>query len=131
MHERFGWFDPRFDNTFDYEFWLRLMKGGARFHYLPDLLAGSREHPATKSARARGKIFAEIRRMQFQHFGYCGRNWWEQQLRYWRDESNSPLGRLLPGKRDQRMYRLAWWPYVMWRRRLGGPLFYQPEHFRC
>jgi glycosyltransferase involved in cell wall biosynthesis len=130
VHDRFGWFDPAYDNTFDYEFWIRLMVGGARFHHIPEFLAGSREHPATKSARARGQIFAEIRHMQLHHLGYCGRNWWEQQLRYWRDESGSPFGRILPGKRDQRMYRLAWWPYLLWRRRPGGPLFYRAGHFR-
>jgi glycosyltransferase involved in cell wall biosynthesis len=131
VHEQHGWFDPAYNFTFDYEFWLRLLRAGVRFHHLPEFLAGSREHPATKSATGRGRIFAEIRRMELQHFGYCGRNWWEQQLRYWRDESGSPWGRLLPGKRDQRMYRLAWWPYALWRRRLGGPLFYRPGHFRC
>src|SRR5262249_25544849 len=64
VHDRFGWFDPSFDNTFDYEFWLRLATGGAKFFHLPEHLAASREHPATKSSRNRGKIFAEIRRMQ-------------------------------------------------------------------
>lgn len=131
VHERFGWFSPEFDHTFDYEFWLRLMTAGARFHHLPEFLAGSREHPETKTARARGRIFKEIRKMQFRHLGYCGRNWWEQQLRYWRDESGSPWGRLLPGMRDERLYGLAWWPYVLCRRRLGGPLFHRPGHFRC
>lgn len=131
VHDRAGWFDPQYDNTFDYEFWLRLMKVGARFHHLPELLAGSREHPATKSATARGQIFREIRRMQLHHFGYCGRNWWEQQLRYWRDESGSRWARLLPGRKDERMYGLAWWPYALCRRRFGGPLFYRPGDFRC
>ena len=131
MHERFGWFDPNYDNTFDYEFWLRLLRGGARFHHLPEFLAASREHPHTKSAQSRGRIFGEIRRMQLHHFGYCGRNWWEQQLRYWRDESGSGWGRLLPGAQDERLYGLAWWPYVLWRHQLGGPMFSRPGHFRC
>ncbi|MFO1450402.1 MAG: glycosyltransferase family 2 protein [Opitutaceae bacterium] len=131
MHERHGWFDPSFDATFDYEFWLRLASRGARFRHLPVFLAESREHPATKSSRLRRDIFAEIRRMQLRHLGYCGRNWWEQTLRYWRDESGHPLGALLPGRRDQRMYRLAWWPYLLWRRKWGGPLFYRPGDWRA
>jgi GT2 family glycosyltransferase len=131
VHERFGWFDPSFDNTFDYEFWLRLAVGGAKFLYLPEFLAVSREHPATKSQRNRGQIFAEIRRMQLKHLGYMGRNWWEQQIRYWRDESDATWGRLLPGGRDERLYRLAWWPYALWRRRLGGPLFARSGHWRA
>lgn len=131
VHARFGWFDPNYDHTFDYEFWLRLLAGGARFHHLPEFLAASREHGATKSATQRGRIFAEIHRMQLRHFGYLGRNWWEQRLRYWRDESGSPWGRMLPGRRDERLYGLAWWPYVLLRRNLGGPLFHRPGDFRC
>jgi glycosyltransferase involved in cell wall biosynthesis len=131
VHDRFGWFDPSFDNAFDYEFWLRLARGGACFAYLDETLANSREHPATKSRQRRAEIFAEIRRMQLKHLGYCGRNWWEQQLRFWRDESSARWARFLPGKKDQRMYQLAWWPYVLWRRRLGGPLFYRPGHWRA
>lgn len=131
LHDRFGWFDPAYDNTFDYEFWLRLSAGGARFLYLPEVLAHSREHEQTKSRQQRGRIFAEIRRMQIRHLGYCGRNWWEQQLRYWRDESGSAWGKLLPGSQDERLYRLAWWPYVLCRTRLGGPLFQRPGDWRA
>jgi glycosyltransferase involved in cell wall biosynthesis len=131
LHRRFGWFDPACENTFDYEFWLRLALNGVKFLHLPDYLADSREHPSTKSLQNRGSIFREIRRMQLRRLGYCGRNWWEQQLRYWRDESGSRWGRLLPGARDRRMYGMAWLPYVLWRRRLGGPLFYRPGDWRA
>lgn len=131
VHERFGWFDPSYDNTFDYEFWLRLAAGGAHFFHLAEVIAQSREHDGTKSQRQRGRIFAEIRRMQLYHLGYCGRNWWEQQLRFWRDESGSRWGWLVPGRRDRRLYGVAWLPYVLWRRRLGGPLFYRSGHWRA
>lgn len=131
VHERHGWFDPAFDTTFDYEFWLRLATRGARFVRLRRELAESREHPATKSSARRADVFREIRRLQWRHLGYCGRNWWEQQIRFWRDESGSPLGRWLPGREGRRMYRLAWWPYVLCRRRLGGPLWYREGHWRA
>ncbi len=131
VHEKFGWFDPALDNTFDYEFWLRLAVGGAKFAYLPETLAASREHPATKSQRNRGRIFREIRTMQMRHLGYMGRNWWEQQIRFWRDESAAPWGRLLPGRSGERLYRLAWWPYFFWRRKLGGPAWYRQGHWRA
>jgi glycosyltransferase involved in cell wall biosynthesis len=131
LHRRFGWFNADYENTFDYEFWLRLAGNGAKFLHIPEFLAESREHDSTKSRRNRGKIFREIRRMQMQRLGYCGRNWWEQQLRFWRDESGSRWGRLLPGPGDRRMYGLAWLPYVFWRRKLGGPLFYRPGDWRA
>ncbi len=130
-HARWGWFDPAYDNAFDYEFWLRLATQGACFFHLSRTLAESREHAATKTTRHRQAIFREIRRMELHHLGYCGRNWWEQALRFHRDEGGSWLGRLLPGRRNDRLYGLAWWPYVLWRRRLGGPLFYSPGHWRA
>jgi hypothetical protein len=65
------------------------------------------------------------------HLGYVGRNWWEQQIRFWRDETGSRWGRLLPGRKDERLYGLAWWPYAFWRRRFGGPLRYRPGHWRA
>jgi glycosyltransferase involved in cell wall biosynthesis len=131
VHTKYGWFDPAFDNAFDYEFWLRLAVRGANFAYLPEFLAGSRRHEETKTTRNRAAIFREIRSLQMRHLGYCGRNWWEQQLRYWRDESGGWAGRLLPGRYGSRLYRLAWWPYAFYRRKLGGPLLYRPGHWRA
>jgi hypothetical protein len=130
LHERFGYFSTEFGHTLDYEFWLRLMRGGVKFKHVPEDWACAREHAGAKSQRLRGEIFRQIRDLQVRHLGYCGRNWWEQYLRYLRDEKGGAW-RLLPGKKDERLYRLAWWPYVLWRRRLGGPLFYRPGHWRA
>lgn len=131
VHQRWGWFDPAYDTTFDYEFWIRLATQGARFFHLPEVLAESREHPETKTQRQRQRIFREIRRMELKHLGYCGRNWWEQELRFYRDETHGWLSRLLPGKRETRLYGLAWWPYILCRRRLGGPWRYRRGHWRA
>lgn len=130
LHGRFGYFAPKFDHTLDYEFWIRLMRGGARFRFVEENWAFAREHDEAKSQRLRGSIFRQIRDLQLRHLGYCGRNWWEQYLRYLRDETSGPW-RWLPGKKDERLYRLAWWPYALWRRRLGGPLFARPHHWRA
>jgi glycosyltransferase involved in cell wall biosynthesis len=130
VHERFGYFATEFDHTLDYEFWIRVMRGGVRFLYVDEEWACAREHTAAKSQRLRGEIFRQIRDLQIRHLGYCGRNWWEQYLRYLRDEQGG-VWRALPGAKDRRLYRLAWWPYVLWRRKLGGPLFYRPGHWRA
>ncbi|HWW63050.1 MAG TPA: glycosyltransferase family 2 protein, partial [Thermoanaerobaculia bacterium] len=47
--ERFGPFDPRLHHCMDYEYWLRLGRGGARFMHFPVKLAASRLHAATKT----------------------------------------------------------------------------------
>jgi glycosyltransferase involved in cell wall biosynthesis len=131
VHDRFGYFDPKFDHTLDYEFWLRLMCGGAKFLHVDQEWAFASEHAAAKSQRLRGEIFRQIRDLQFRHLGYCGRNWWEQHLRHLRDERGGAWRALLPGSENQRLYRLAWWPYVLWRRKLGGPLFDRGGQWRA
>ncbi|QYM79770.1 glycosyltransferase [Horticoccus luteus] len=116
LHERCGYFDPRFDHTLDYEFWIRALRCGAKFLHVPEEWAAAREHAGAKSQRLRGEIFRQIRDLQLRHLGYCDRNWWEQYLRYLRDERGG-VWRGLPGARERRLWRLAWWPWRLWRSR--------------
>jgi glycosyltransferase involved in cell wall biosynthesis len=73
--ERFGALDLRWQYTLDYEFWLRLAKGGAVFAYLPRKLAGSRFYPQTKTSGARLKVHAEINDMLRHTFGRVPDRW--------------------------------------------------------
>ncbi len=73
--ERFGALDLRWQYTLDYEFWLRLAKGGAVFRYLPRKLAGSRFYPQTKTSGARLKVHAEINDMLRHTFGTTSDRW--------------------------------------------------------
>ena len=52
--ERFGEIDAGLHFALDYEYWLRLAGGGARFHFLRERLASCRVHPAAKTES--GKI---------------------------------------------------------------------------
>jgi glycosyltransferase involved in cell wall biosynthesis len=58
--ERWGYLDDRLHYCMDYEYWLRLALGGARFFYEPLVLAGSRVHPETKTLAHRVRSHAEI-----------------------------------------------------------------------
>ncbi|MEA5089905.1 glycosyltransferase family 2 protein [Solidesulfovibrio sp.] len=73
--ERLGALDLRWQYTLDYEFWLRLAKGGAVFAYLPRKLAGSRFYPQTKTSGAKLKVHAEINDMQVATFGRAPDRW--------------------------------------------------------
>ncbi|MHC1788868.1 glycosyltransferase family 2 protein [Solidesulfovibrio sp.] len=73
--ERFGALDLRWQYTLDYEFWLRLAKGGAVFRYLPRKLAGSRFYPQTKTSGARLTVHGEINDMLLHTFGRVPDRW--------------------------------------------------------
>ncbi|KHK04540.1 glycosyltransferase family 2 protein [Desulfovibrio sp. TomC] len=73
--ERFGNLDLRWQYTLDYEFWLRLAKGGAVFRYLPRKLAGSRFYPQTKTSGAKLTVHSEINDMMRFTFGRVPERW--------------------------------------------------------
>ncbi|OLN27249.1 hypothetical protein DVDV_2215 [Desulfovibrio sp. DV] len=73
--ERFGNLDLRWQYTLDYEFWLRLAKGGAVFSYLPRKLAGSRFYPQTKTSGAKLTVHGEINDMMLFTFGRVPERW--------------------------------------------------------
>ena len=119
LHERYGYLDPRFDNTLDYEFWMRLASRGVKFSYLEELLAESRSHGESKSRMRRPRIFKEIRDLQMRHLGYCSKSWWEQYLRHLRDETSSLWSRLLPGREGEPLDGLAKWLHLLYRKPKG------------
>ena len=73
--ERFGALNLRWQYTLDYEFWLRLAKGGAVFRYLPQKLAGSRFYPQTKTSGAKLTVHSEINDMMLHTFGRVPDRW--------------------------------------------------------
>jgi glycosyltransferase involved in cell wall biosynthesis len=50
--ERVGPFDSHYDIVFDYEFWVRCFRAGARVHRIPSKLVQFRLHPNQKSTQA-------------------------------------------------------------------------------
>jgi hypothetical protein len=58
--ERFGPLDDELQYNIDYEYWLRLAAGGARFAYLPWTLASSRIHPHAKTSTGGLRIHEEL-----------------------------------------------------------------------
>jgi glycosyltransferase involved in cell wall biosynthesis len=73
--ERFGPLDPTLHYCMDYEYWLRLGLGRARFARIPATLAGSRWHSQTKTVRAPVAVHSEINRMLRQRLGRIPDNW--------------------------------------------------------
>ena len=73
--ERFGGLNQRLHYCLDYEYWLRLAQGGAAFAYVPSLLAGSRQHPETKTLRARRALHDELNTMLRERLGRVPDPW--------------------------------------------------------
>ena len=73
--ERWGLLDEALHFCMDYEYWLRLAAGGAHFAYLPEVLAGSRQHPATKTLSQRSALHTEINTMLRRRLGYVPTTW--------------------------------------------------------
>lgn len=73
--ERFGALDEGLHYCMDYEYWLRLAAGGARFAYLPQVLAASRLYPETKTLGARLAVHEEINRMLRRRIGQVPGAW--------------------------------------------------------
>ena len=125
LHERYGYLDPRFDNTLDYEFWTRLATQGVKFSYLEEPLAESRSHSEAKSSMRRHRIFKEIRDLQMRHLGYCSKSWWEQYLRHLRDETSGLWSRLLPGRKGDPLDGLAKCLHRIYRKPFRRPSGYR------
>ncbi|MBS0208557.1 MAG: glycosyltransferase [Planctomycetes bacterium] len=73
--ERLGALDENLQYALDYEFWLRLALGGARFAYLPQVLAATRIHPATKTNALKLKCHREINNMLAKKLGRVPDRW--------------------------------------------------------
>jgi glycosyltransferase involved in cell wall biosynthesis len=61
--DRFGALDAKLQLCMDYENWLRLLTIGAKFRRVPQVLAGSRMYPETKTTGSRAKVHTEINNM--------------------------------------------------------------------
>lgn len=73
--ERYGALDESLNYCMDYEYWLRLAKGGARFEFLPHKLAGSRLYPDNKTLGASIAVHAEINGMLRSVLGEVPADW--------------------------------------------------------
>lgn len=72
---RFGLLDVTLNYCMDYEYWLRLALGRARFLHLPQKLAGSRLYPETKTLGQRVPLTREIVEMTQARLGQAHDHW--------------------------------------------------------
>lgn len=125
LHWRHGYFDEGLTGAFDYDFWLRLGAAGCRLVHVPEVLAGSRQHPSTKTNRLRVRCLGESLQVLRRNVGEVPVQHFHA---YWEARASAPrwdwarLLPLLPGGAG----RLAWWHYRATHRATGGSAR-QPE----
>ncbi len=79
-----GMLDENLRCSFDYDLWIRLARD-RNFIAVPEVLAGSRMHPANKSLRQRRLVFEETMQLLRRHFGYVPVQWVYGYLSFLRD----------------------------------------------
>ena len=67
--------DPELNQPFDYDLWIRMAKQGFRFASIPQYLANSRMHAASKSLHERDAVFHSSMRLLKRHYGYIPFPW--------------------------------------------------------
>lgn len=73
--DRVGPLDPRFGLAFDFEFWLRAARAGARFHALNVDIGRKRQHGEALSQLLPGVRAMQCARATRAHFGAASRAW--------------------------------------------------------
>ena len=73
--DRFGLLDPKLMYCMDYEYWLRIAAGGAKFAYIPRKLASSRLYLENKTLRAKLEVRNEINDMLCHRLGQVPDRW--------------------------------------------------------
>ena len=73
--DKAGPLDEHLHYCMDYEYWLRLAQRGLRFHYVPEVLAGSRLYATTKTISDRVKVHDEINSMFQERLGRVPDRW--------------------------------------------------------
>jgi len=88
----------------DYEYWQRIAANKGLIVRIDKLLACSREYPATKTKSQRDKVYKDIFKAQWRHWGRVHPEWWEGFLDYSKNERRALWSALIPASK---MYDLS------------------------
>ena len=113
--ERFGPLDVQWQYVLDYEYWLRLARGGARFARIGEVLAATRLHSATKTLGSRVKVHAEHNDMLRALFGRTPDRWLYNYAHAVLDDRGEERG---SPRYAVDVAMLSWWSALRWNRRI-------------
>ena len=96
LWQRVGEFDCRLHCSFDYDYWIRMFRSGAKVAHVEKILAGSRDYESTKTRSQRGLIYREIIQLQRHHLGRAHAQWFYEYLCYLKWEHGGRLSGTIP-----------------------------------
>lgn len=113
-----GGLDAGLEYALDYELWLRLLKAGAAFHYVPQLLSATRLHGDTKTSTGGAAFTREVLVSQQRHFpgaSPAARATWARYRQLLAGERRmSPAVALASAWARQAMLPKCWVPTTRW-----------------
>jgi glycosyltransferase involved in cell wall biosynthesis len=101
--DRVGLLDDSLHFAMDYEYWLRIARAGGRLVHVPEFLACSRVHAATKTQSARLQVYREILSVSRRHAGDAS---FSQYYAYWHHRCHE--------RADGWPRLLRWLPHCHW-----------------
>lgn len=105
--DRLGIFDENFQTAMDYEFWQRIAANDGRFVMLDQFLACSRDYATTKTRSQRDKMYRDVFKSQWHHWGRVHPQWWRGLLDYLKSERHVWWRPLIPSwKRSEPLANL-------------------------
>jgi FkbM family methyltransferase len=75
VFERFGPLDEELSCAFDYEYWIRLARGGAKFHFVDKVIVDATLHENSKTQGQRATQYAHTLESVHRHYGFVPRRW--------------------------------------------------------
>ena len=75
VFERFGPLDKDLNFAFDYEYWIRLARGGAKFMFVDRTIVDATLHPNSKTQALRSKQYHESLVAVKRHYGFVPLRW--------------------------------------------------------
>jgi glycosyltransferase involved in cell wall biosynthesis len=94
--DRIGLFDEDFQTAMDYEYWQRIAANKGLIVRIDKLLSCSREYSATKTKSQRGKVYKDIFKSQWRHWGNVHPEWWMGFLDYSKNERRALWSAFVP-----------------------------------
>jgi len=97
--DHIGLFDENFRTAMDYEFWQRIAANKGLIVRIDKLLACSRDYGTTKTRSQRGKVYKDVFRSQWRHWGSVHPDWWIGFLDYSKNERHSLWSAFVPASK--------------------------------